>query len=174
MNIFFTSDLHLDHHNIIQYTNRPFKTYKEMNEALIERWNSVVCIQDAIYCLGDLCMSKDSKRWEYFLNRLNGKIHLILGNHDKQKVINKVIDKFVWVKDYFFLKTQVNNKTKEIILMHYPMRTWNKSHFGSLHLHGHCHNGLKDPIKNSMDVGVDTNNYYPYSIETIIERFKNV
>ena len=170
MAIYLTGDTHLDHGNIIKFCNRPFSSCKEMNEEIIKRWNSRITPKDEIYHLGDFCMSRDPKRWIQHLDRLNGRIYLIKGNHDKDKTIEAVIDRFVWVKDYYYLNTQYKNKKISIILMHYAMRVWNRSHHGSFHAFSHSHGCLKDFSRNSMDVGVDTNNYYPYHINEFIEK----
>lgn len=78
--IFFTSDLHLGHFNIIRFCSRPFETVNEMNEKLINNWNQTVMPDDEIHCLGDFCFN-----WRAalaFTTRLNGIKHLTLGNHD--------------------------------------------------------------------------------------------
>ena len=55
MNIWFTSDLHLGHGNIIKYCNRPFKDIEHMNRALIDNWNSRVKLNDVVFHVGDFC-----------------------------------------------------------------------------------------------------------------------
>lgn len=80
--IWITSDTHFDHAKIIEYCNRPFKDVNEMNETMIRNWNRVVRQEDTVYHLGDFALTS-ANRYEYFLNRLNGNIVLILGNHDK-------------------------------------------------------------------------------------------
>lgn len=175
-NIWFTSDTHFDHANIIRYCNRPFSNVDEMNETIIKNWNSLVKPDDDIYHLGDFSMSKDWSKWFYFLSRLNGNIYLIRGNHDNKKVLDILETKttnLVWVKDYFeFSIANPFDKNKiVIIMMHYAMRVWNRSHHGSFHLYGHSHGGLtEDSIARSMDIGVDTNNFKPYSLEEIYKR----
>ena len=52
MNIWFIADPHFDHKNIIKYCERPFNTVEEMNQTLIERWNSVVKKDDKVFCIG--------------------------------------------------------------------------------------------------------------------------
>lgn len=78
--IFFTSDLHFGHQNILKFCNRPWKTTEEMDEALIKRWNSVVGKDDIVFNLGDFAFAPD-RRWKEVLSRLNGHHYLILGNH---------------------------------------------------------------------------------------------
>lgn len=177
MNTWFTGDTHFDHRNIITHCNRPFSRGKEMNEALIQRWNERVKDGDRVYHLGDFCMSRDPRRWHNFIWQLNGKIHLIRGNHDNEKTLRKVeqqfetMQKLVWIRDYAFIKVQDSNAkggSRGVALFHYAMRIWNKSHYGSFHLYGHSHGNLpEDPVARSMDIGVDTNDFYPYSYEEV-------
>ena len=78
--IFFTSDHHFYHTNIIKYCNRPFQSVEEMNEEMVKRWNSVVNPGDTVYYLGDFSLAK--RPVEVFVPRLNGEKHFIMGNHD--------------------------------------------------------------------------------------------
>ena len=79
--IWFTSDLHFGHRNIIKYCNRLWNTVEEMDEALIHNWNSVVGKNDIGVDLGDFAFASN-QRWRELVSRLNGKHYLILGNHD--------------------------------------------------------------------------------------------
>ena len=81
--VFFTSDSHFCHKNIIEFCSRPFETVEEMNEKLVENWNKVVGPSDIVYHLGDFCFA-GSAEWHYLLGKLNGRIHLIIGNHDEK------------------------------------------------------------------------------------------
>ena len=74
--VFFTSDTHFNHTNVIRFCNRPFKDVVHMNETLISNWNRVVSPEDIVFHLGG------SAEWVNVLNRLNGKIYLISDNHD--------------------------------------------------------------------------------------------
>ncbi len=77
--LFFTSDTHFNHTNILQYCNRPFKTVDQMNETIITNWNNVVGPDDVIFHLGDFCLG-GAEEWNKILDRLNGRIYLVLGN----------------------------------------------------------------------------------------------
>ena len=83
-NIFFTSDLHLSHQADFIWRPRGFANQKEMNEALVENWNSVVKPEDEVYHLGDFALNDIDAAIPY-INRLNGTIRWILGNHDSKK-----------------------------------------------------------------------------------------
>ena len=76
-NIYFTSDTHFRHSRIIELCNRPFGDVEEMNEVMIANWNRVVGKDDIIFHLGDFCFG-GSEVWNSILDRLNGKIYLIL------------------------------------------------------------------------------------------------
>lgn len=165
-NIWFTADSHYSHKNILKYCKRPFKSVMEMDVTLVQNWNKVVKPQDVVYHLGDFAFSENIEYTQKFINKLNGSIHLIKGNHDKSAILRA---KFASIHDIYELK--VGNG---IILCHYPMKTWNKSHYGSWHLYGHCHGLLKDDEQTwSTDVGVDRWNYRPVHIDEIAELFSN-
>ena len=155
MSTFFTSDTHLGHYNIIRYCNRPFKTADEMDEKIISNWNSVVKSKDTVYHIGDFCFG-DAKD---YLDRLNGHIIFVQGNHDKplQRILSPLELPF---------KRAASINGQYIVLSHFAMRVWDKSHFNAWHLYGHSHNTLPSSGK-SFDVGVDAWNYYPISFEQV-------
>lgn len=162
--VWFTSDTHFGHNNIIKYCNRPFDTVERMNAALIDNHNSLVKPNDIVYHLGDFAYkSKDGV--EKFVNRLNGKIYLILGNHDKLAHVKDA--GFEWIGDY----KEVKVDKQFIVLSHYAFRVWNKSHKGSINLFGHSHNNLPGNSQQT-DVGVDAWNYFPVNLEQIQKRLK--
>lgn len=171
----FTSDTHFYHKNVIEYSHRPFSSVEEMNEELIVRWNRVVRPKDIIYHLGDFALTTELTKIDQIIDRLNGRIRLIRGNHDKwvdrlDKL--KFKHKIEWVKDYYETKYAVSpSETVKVCMMHYPLRTWNQSHRGSYNLHAHCHGSLD--IENytlgirRLDVGVDSNDYTPITFSEI-------
>jgi calcineurin-like phosphoesterase family protein len=172
-NIYFTSDTHWAHKNIITYSNRPFTSVTEMDEALIKNWNNVVKSNDEIYHLGDFTFSKDHKYITNILKRLNGKIHLIWGNHDED--MKRVIynNRTLVTSTDYYKEIKINKQL--ICLFHYGQRVWNRSHHGSIHLYGHSH-GTLPPYGKSVDVGVDakflTEEYRPISIDEVFEYMK--
>ena len=83
--IYFTSDTHFEHENVIKYCKRPFNNIEEMNETLISNWNSVVSDDDIIYHLGDFCLS-DKPGVRKIASKLNGHKILVRGNHDRVSV----------------------------------------------------------------------------------------
>lgn len=163
MTIWFTSDTHWGHANIIKYSNRPFSSREEMDEMLIKNWNDLVQPSDVIYHMGDFSFHQAEKTLS-ILKRLNGQKHMVKGNHDKHAILKPCYDSFVWVKDY--AETVIDKQL--IVMCHFPFLTWNKSHHGSWNLHGHCHGSLpEDPHSRRLDVGVDCHDYRPISFEQV-------
>lgn len=164
MTHWFTSDTHFGHANIIRYSNRPFSNEEEMDEALIANWNSKVQPGDTVYHLGDIFFCKEDRALS-ILRRLNGQKFLVFGNHDKLvKNSARVREQFAQCTDY----KEVTIEDQKIILCHYPMITWNRSHRGSWMLHGHCHGSLVYPFEARIhDVGVDPNGLHPLSFEDV-------
>ncbi|WP_106791164.1 metallophosphoesterase family protein [Aquimarina sp. Aq78] len=166
--IFFTSDHHFGHSNIIKFSNRPFQSIEEMNEVLIDKWNEKIRKNDHVYHLGDVGLI-NPKKLEKILSRLNGKIYLIKGNHEKSAESCK--DRFEWIKDYYELivnDADFEKGNQLLVLFHYGMRVWNASHWGTYHLYGHSHGTLPDnPNSLSFDIGVDCHNFYPLSYSDV-------
>lgn len=166
MTIWFTSDTHFGHKNVIKFCSRPYDSVEEMDEKLIAAWNARVKHNDTIYHLGDLSFHKAAET-ATIISRLNGRIHLVRGNHDREQMLAACSSRLVWIKDYFELK----HDKQLIVLSHFPFLTWNKSHHGALHLHGHCHGSLPDsPDALRIDVGVDCHGYAPISLEEIRQK----
>jgi len=182
--IFFTADTHFWHFNIIALCNRPSyrgwmnreEALASMNKMLIDNWNSVIKPDDQVYHLGDFAFAGTGKCQEIF-DQLRGKKFLIRGNHDGKSQCKVGWE---WVKDYYRLMVEANYEDKEtgrivqyhhpIILMHYPILSWDGMANGSWHLHGHCHGSLADNGSLRLDVGVDGNNYAPVSLTDIRNR----
>ena len=167
--IYFTSDLHLGHRGIISMQERPFDTVDEMDRTLLTNYNAVVRKDDTVYILGDICHHLQVETANEVIRRMNGKKYLLIGNHDKKYDPNLFVD----IRDFMTLSL---NGTY-FALMHYPMLSWPKKSSGSIQLHGHIHARMDYNIKNRdegirrYDVGVDANNYYPVSLNKIMEFF---
>lgn len=166
MKTFFTADLHLGHEGIIRHCKRPFESTHDMDQTIIHNWNSVVCKQDTVWLLGDFTLNgaDDAKAYR---ERLNGKINLIWGNHDRNSV--KKLD--IWQSSQY--ATEINVENIKLILCHYGMRVWNKSRRGSLMLYGHSHGSLPGTDQ-SLDVGVDDWNFTPVTLEQIKKRMSTL
>lgn len=161
--VFFTSDTHFGHKNIITFCNRPYKNIEEMSEGLIQNWNKRISRGDSVYHLGDFSMGSKELTLKV-LNRLKGNIFLVRGNHDDM-IKGKLADRFAWIKDYYELKSPLDKR--KIVLCHFPIQVWNMSHKGSWHLHGHCHAGLKQEDIKRLDIGVDNHNLQLVSLEEV-------
>lgn len=161
-NVWWTADLHFNHANVIKYTNRPFSDVQDMNEQLILRWNTKVRPNDFVFCVGDFGFGSKQSLMQIFA-RLNGQKCLIKGNHDKEATRLP----WQWVKDYH--EVDLEDFDKKIVMSHYAMRVWNKSHHGSLMLYGHSHGNLPGNSQ-SLDVGVDVWDYAPCNLTDILSR----
>lgn len=141
-----------------------------MDSVLIEKWNEVVGKRDIVYHLGDFAFANE-KFIRTLIQKLNGQIFLIRGNHDRFSPRKYLEWGIKWVGDY----KRINIGRQKVILSHYAMRVWDCKHHGSYMLYGHSHGCLEDDDKfgRTMDVGVDSNNFYPYSYETIHSRLRN-
>jgi calcineurin-like phosphoesterase family protein len=164
MTVYFTSDPHFGHQNVIKYCNRPFKTSQEMDEEMIARWNSKIQRDDTVYIIGDFAFHQPIPTGK-ILDRLNGSKILVYGNHDKGiKKHPELKAKFVKCVDY----AEIYIDDQFIVMSHYAMLVWNKSHHGSWMLHGHSHGALKYPYEGKiLDMGVDAHNFYPLSFAEV-------
>jgi calcineurin-like phosphoesterase family protein len=135
-----------------------------MDETMIANWNSKVKPNDDIYHLGDFTFGSTDYAAS-ILKRLNGNKFFIFGNHDKA-IRDEAADHFNWIRGYHEFK----DNGKHIVLCHYAMRVWNRSHHGSIQLYGHSHGKLEaTPWGKSMDVGVDCHNFFPISLGEVSE-----
>lgn len=156
--IFFTSDLHLWHKNIIEYDKLPYADIHEMNNSIRDHWNSVVSNTDVVYNLGDMVVYpnvKDQKIYE-FLEGFNGIQYYVPGNHEDHLHVIKSLPNIHVLPDL----VEIEEHNQKIILCHYAMRVWNRMHKGVWHLYGHSHGSLMESsISRSFDVGLNCNNY---------------
>ena len=181
--IYFTADTHFWHRAVIDFCKRPVpnigwmnreEACTAMNDLLIARWNERIKPTDEVYHLGDFAFCGVQKATA-ILEQLNGRKYWVRGNHD-HALANKVGHFFEWVKDYHVLRVHDKYLDEEeneqqfhqsIVLMHFPILSWENMAHGAWHLHGHCHGNLQDTGGMRKDVGVDTNNLYPYSYKEI-------
>ena len=155
----FTADTHLGHANIIKHCNRPFAGAEEMDAALIATWNAVVRKDDDIWHLGDFAY-RSAKAPADYLRRLNGRKHLIWGNHDTEQSRTAT----GWVSSQAYAEITVEGT--RVVLFHYGMRTWRGVGRGTLHLYGHSHGRLPGD-RQCCDAGVDAWDYRPVMLREI-------
>ena len=176
--VFFTSDLHFCHENIIRFCKRPFKNKEEMEEKLVENWNNVVGEGDLVLNLGDYVFN-NRKEWERITSRLNGRQILIMGNHDR-KGFNSGFEKLfehVYPMGVFAVIDDI-----KMYLTHCPMATFDgmyRGEYSTWNLYGHIHSGPNtqngidvSKMKNfgwftQYDVGVDNNGFTPISFDQV-------
>ena len=162
-NLFFISDTHFNHANIINLANRPFKDVLEMNKILIENWNKTVSKHDTVFMLGDFCFGQASV-WQNILSQLNGEKILILGNHDYKRFHGSLERFFTAVVD----RLEIKIGDQKIVLDHYPGVIWSGAFKGSWQLYGHIHEKDFERAKPTQyNVGVERNNYSPISFEDV-------
>lgn len=170
--LYFTSDLHFGHNAVLRFNNRPFENAHEMSMALIENYNSVVTNKDIVYLLGDLSYRISPQKANEYFRMMKGRKILIIGNHDDYKHYDASLFEEITVYKYLRWEKQ------KMALMHYPILDWQGGRRkGGFMLHGHMHNSPEYNIANRdqgirrYDVGVDANNYYPVSLDAILEFF---
>lgn len=165
---FVTSDTHFFHKNIIKHCSRPFDTVSKMNNVLINNWNSVVAPEDIVYVLGDFIWGNDKTCIEPLVDKLNGQIHLILGNHDAFKPWDYVNGGICSVHTTLQLEDN-------IYLAHDPATRCTLPDDVIL-IHGHIHTLYKYFIqKKCINVSVEMWDYKPVKIEDAIPAiFKEV
>jgi calcineurin-like phosphoesterase family protein len=164
---FVVSDTHFYHENIIKYCDRPYANMFEMNEDLIAKWNAAVGKDDIVWHLGDFCFgSKDHIK--EIVPRLNGRINLVLGNHDHHKIafyyecgFNRVYDHPVVISNFF-------------ILSHEPLQ-WVKDGDVYANIYGHVHQQkmYRDFTSNTFCACAERIGYAPIRWTEMIEKMKN-
>lgn len=167
---YFSADWHLDHANIIKYDGRPFKSVEQMNETILKNVCSTLKKGDTLYFLGDFAFARNTVNAERFMQTLasvGANLFFIKGNHDKRdtlKLYNKYGIYLGEQKKISVLDDSKPDGNQEIVLNHYRMDVWDKSHHGVWHLHGHSHHSLPErPTARCMDVGIN-GSWYDYNI----------
>jgi len=149
--IYFTADLHLNHHNIIRYCNRPFSNTQDMNNALMDNWNNIVAPKDLIFILGDFCFGGLSRYSRLF----NGHKVFIKGNHDDCNMLNSLLCKIDGL-NIFMIHRPFAQELPPLI---------------DIILCGHIHNKWqtsKRETKPLINVGVDVWDYKPVSLNQVL------
>jgi calcineurin-like phosphoesterase family protein len=166
-NIFFLSDTHFFHDNIIKCCNRPFESCVDQDETIIKNWNSVIKKGDLVYHLGDIAWGGDYS----VLKRMNGQKIIIKGNHDKTKnlenaVENKYIETWHYQKGFMY-------KNDYIFMSHFPHLRWDRCSHDSYHAFGHSHGKLDIVFGRSMDVSIDCIDFTPIHIDDFRSKLKH-
>ncbi len=162
MAIWFTADTHFGHEAMVTLANRPFRSVLEMDAALITRWNTAVAPGDTVWHLGDFS-HRASLAAHVYRGRLNGRIHLIAGNHD-----GRIVERAAHLFESIGTLREIEVGGQAIVLCHYPMIEWPGAWRGAWHLFGHVHGRLDgQPNGLSLDVGVDSHQMQPVGLERV-------
>lgn len=166
--VFFWSDLHFYHQNILKYQpNRQWADVEEMNEAIVENWNRKVPTGSTTFVLGDVALGGKNRGDDVanLLRRVNSHIFLVPGNHDNYIFDHKGCMSQMRVLPPLKEISLIDGKDRQhVVLCHFPILSWHRYAQGAWHLFGHTHGNLKSNPGLSMDVGIDTNpNQEPYS-----------
>jgi len=173
-NLFLTSDEHLGHFNIIRYCSRPFKTLEEMNETIINNHNERVKKDDTIIINGDFCFrnSLNGKQGEgspihskNYIERLNGRLIFVKGNHDGHNSLDTKIEKLVLTIGGIHINVCHNPKNAIV---------QDEQYYYPLNLIGHIHEKwvTQEIFKNNkysllLNVGVDVHKFRPISFDEV-------
>ncbi len=166
----YISDTHFGHRNVINFDKRPFSDIDQMDETMIALWNDRVYPDDDVYIIGDFCY-RSGKSPDWYLKRLKGHKHLIIGNHDKVTLDCPNAAKYLESIDKML---HVSDGERQISLCHYPMAEWYNSRHGSYHIYGHIHASVDETYqfmrtrKNCYNAAACINNYTPASFNELI------
>lgn len=169
--IYYISDLHFGHANVIKFDERPFADVDEMDRVMIERWNETVGDNDDVYVVGDFCY-RSRYAAEWYLEQLRGRKHLVTGNHDWRTLQNeKALAMFASVSSML----EVEDGGRAIVLCHYPMAEWRNSMRTAWHVYGHIHNcrgktyEFMRTLERALNAGAPVNGYRPVSFDELVE-----
>ena len=167
---FYISDLHFGHANVINFDHRPFSDRTEMDRVLIKFWNERVDANDDIFIVGDFCYRSEHPA-DWYLKRLKGHKHLIIGNHDKETLENETAMSYFESVDKMM---HVVDGDKHICLCHFPIAEWNGYYKGHWHVYGHIHNRKNETYEfmrtkeRALNAAASINNYTPANINELI------
>lgn len=170
--VWFTADTHFGHPRILEYCSktRPFSSTDAMDETIIQGWNEVVAPEDEVWHLGDFGFHTVDP--DYYLSRLNGKKHLVTGNHDGTACWQAR----GWHSVQPYEVALVGGR--KVVMFHYGLRVWDRMRKGSVMLYGHSHGtlpGFRTPWNGgTADVGVDCWGLKPTSLKAVYERLKTL
>lgn len=170
--IYLSSDLHFNHNKEFVWKERGFSSVEEMNEIMVDNFNSILTDDDHLYLLGDCCMGLNDISMPY-LKHIKGHKHLIIGNHDTIARITEYQNRNIFESIEF--GDRIKYHKTYFILSHYPMLVGNASNEKVWNLHGHTHQKHKfGSVPQCYHVGVDSHNCYPISLEQIHANIQGV
>lgn len=175
-NTFVIADTHFGHENMhllrleAGIGGYSCQTVRQMDEMLIDNWNSVVSPKDEVIVLGDFAWRE--KDFENLMRILNGTKTLVIGNHDTRNVRKSPLWKETGDIIRLRLGEEDNSPKSEkvdIYCCHYPLRSWNRTFHGSFHLYGHTHAAdMRDRREFNAGVDVEIDPYKPRSLANVL------
>lgn len=175
---YYTADWHLGHKKIIEYSERPFRdkdgipNVEAMNRAIIENTNATVGADDSLYILGDVAFLTAPRARSFLEQLVCQNLFLIPGNHDSEEIIDLTRSDGSPMWKAVSPVMEIRDNGTFVVLCHYAMRVWNKSHRDAVMLHGHSHGSLPIINNQSLDVGVDCWGMRPTTLRDIRSRLK--
>lgn len=173
--LYFYSDPHFGHTNIIRYCERPFANVAEMNAELIRRYNETVGPNDTVVWVGD-CFFCSAEQARGIIDQLDGTKILVLGNHDRRESYMERLGFSLVVREL-----RMNLEGRSVRVSHYPWRHFYDPSFkyyercptsrspDELLFHGHVHDAWtrKDT---AINVGVDVRDFRPVTVAELLKR----
>jgi len=165
------SDPHFNHANMCNFTNfdgspvRPWDDVNDMDNEMIERWNSRVADEDVVIILGDVAIQRHGL---HYLDKLRGKKRLVGGNHDIFK-LKDYLQYFEDIKGVYVRPSTIGN----ICMTHFPIHTDSLGKY-ACNVHGHTH-GAQVMLNGKPDVRylcvcVEHTDYAPLEWGEMIDR----
>ena len=169
--IYYISDTHFGHANVLGMDGRPFSDIEEMDAALIGYWNERVTEEDDVYIIGDFAY-RNGYATSWYLRQLKGNKHLIIGNHDRYTIQDKkALECFCSVEDMML----INDHEHTVSLCHFPIAEWNGKRRGGYHVFGHLHCRRDEVYQfmsrydRALNAGCMINGYRPVTLDELIE-----
>ena len=158
--VLVTSDLHLGHANVIEYTNRPFRDADQMDNALWDNLRATLDSDKVLVVVGDVAVRDglNAVTWQQIRDLDCRQRHLVIGNHDLTGAGQLRAQGFdhVW-------SLMVSGGEPPLIWTHYPL---NEVPDGYVNIHGHVHD---DPPRRTphINVSVEQLDYAPVPLTAL-------
>jgi len=162
--IWFISDTHFDHTNIIKYCNRPFNTVEDMNNIMLKNWNYYISNTDTVFFVGDMAFGRGSRKPSWWLKQLNGNIYYLKGSHDEGITpFSEGLNNVKFVTDAIILTTEYGR----FYITHNPVNI--PVDWSGWAIHGHTHNNdsffCTDFNNKRFNVSVEVMDYKPRNLQ---------